>query len=200
MRTFIAIELDKEIKDKISSMQDMLKQTNADVKWVKPENIHLTLKFLGEIDEKKAEKIKNILAELTKDKQIFEIMINELGAFPKLEFPRVIWIGIKQGAERALNIASELADKLVSIGFAKEKRKFSAHITIGRVRSNKNRPELIEAVTKFNAGKSKEFTPLEKDFLTGFTQSVKGLTLFKSTLTSKGPVYDALFVANLKNI
>ena len=200
MRAFIAIELDQNIKEKISAIQKKLKQTEADVKWVKPENIHLTLKFLGDIDEKKAEKIKNILKNLAGDRQTFDMAISELGAFPKLRFPRVIWIGIKEGADDALKITSILDDKLVSIGFAKEKRGFSAHITIGRVRSNKNRLRLIEAVNKFNETNQKEFTPLEKDFLTEFTQTVKNITLFKSTLTPQGPIYEALLIASLKNI
>jgi 2'-5' RNA ligase len=189
MRTFIAIELDKEIKEKISLIEEELRKTDADVKWVKPENIHLTLKFLGEIDEKQADKIKNILQDLAKEKQTFEMAISELGAFPKLNFPRVIWIGIKKGAENVLNIASELEEKLSKIGFPKEKRSFSGHISIGRVRSNKNRLQLIEAVNKINEANQKET----------YTQLVKNITLFKSTLTPQGPIYEALFTANLKN-
>ena len=189
MRTFIAIELDKDIKEKIALIQQQLKQTNANVKWVKPENIHLTLKFLGEVNEEQLNKTKNILQDSIKEKRSFDMVISELGAFPKLESPRVIWIGIKNGVENVLDITSILEGELSRIDFPKEKRPFSGHITIGRVRSNKNRSELIEAVNKFNKEEQKEFS-----------QTVKSIVLFKSTLTPKGPIYEALFTAIFKNI
>ncbi|MBU1905681.1 MAG: RNA 2',3'-cyclic phosphodiesterase, partial [Candidatus Omnitrophica bacterium] len=83
MRTFIAIELPKEIKQELAKMQEQLKASGADVKWVKPENIHLTLKFLGEIEERKLEQINQILQEVTKNKSTFQASISSLGAFPK---------------------------------------------------------------------------------------------------------------------
>jgi len=109
MRTFIAIELPGEIKDHLSCLQEQLKKTGADVnprtnfnlaendntigagvKWVKPDNIHLTLKFLGERDEKKIEKISAILEETAKNRNVFEAELSSFGAFPKVDSPRVI--------------------------------------------------------------------------------------------------------------
>lgn len=188
MRTFIAIELDNDIKQRLAPIQKKLIETGADVKWVKIENIHLTLKFLGEIEEKQLPQIKDIIQNICENKYTFNMTINELGAFPKLNYPRVIWIGVKEGKENIERISLELENSLSKIGFKKEKRPFSGHITLGRVRSNKNRAELIEAVNKFNEINLKET----------FIQPIKTITLFKSTLSLKGPTYEALYTAKFK--
>ncbi|MFH1678513.1 MAG: RNA 2',3'-cyclic phosphodiesterase, partial [Candidatus Omnitrophota bacterium] len=93
MRTFIAIELPEEIKNILGEIQDKLKQTRADVKWVQPQNIHLTLKFLGEINEDLVKKIASALNEIAQENSSFNLRLYELGAFPKIKYPRVIWIG-----------------------------------------------------------------------------------------------------------
>ncbi|MFA5411127.1 MAG: RNA 2',3'-cyclic phosphodiesterase [Candidatus Omnitrophota bacterium] len=188
MRTFIAIELPKEIKDALSQLQAKLKTTAADVKWVDPQNIHLTLKFLGERDDKKIEKITRALEEVTRQKSSFTIVISSLGAFPNISSPRVIWAGIDKGDNETREIAGELEEKIARLGIPKEDRPFSSHITIGRTRSSLNREKLVQGLEKsadyfgknkleFNAGK---------------------ITLFKSTLTPKGPVYAVLKEASLK--
>lgn len=87
MRAFIAIELSKEIKETLRDIQERLKTSGADVKWVESKNIHLTLKFLGEINEGQLDEIIAILNEVSKDKKSFLIRLSSLGAFPKLNFP-----------------------------------------------------------------------------------------------------------------
>ena len=186
MRTFIAIELPEEIRAILSNIQDELKQTQADVKWVKPENIHLTLRFLGEIEQDLIKKIHSILVEIAQKNHYFSLCLFNLGAFPKLQYPRVIWIGLtndKQASEIAKNIEKEL----IRIGLPPESRPFSSHITLGRVRSGLNRKALIEKLEFLN----KNLPSPQPEF------KVLKLTLFKSTLSPQGPIYESLFTCPL---
>ena len=187
MRTFIAIDLPSEIKDSLRRLQEKLKASKADVKWVEPKNIHLTLKFLGEIDDKKIEEITKIIDDTAKEKNKFQIHISSLGAFPKIDFPRVIWVGVETGDKENKGMAEELEEKTAKIGIPKEDRPFSSHITIGRTRSSLNREKLVQDL-KNNAELSGE----RLEFY------VTKITLFKSTLTPRGPIYEALNETNLK--
>ena len=116
MRTFIAIELSGEIKNSLAQIESHLKYSGADVKWVSPDNIHLTLKFLGEISEEKCEKVKAALDEVAKTSAPFEISIKDIGAFPKLEFPRVIWVGLEKGAKESAELSAKIDESLYRIG------------------------------------------------------------------------------------
>jgi 2'-5' RNA ligase len=187
MRTFIAIELPREIKDLLAKVQEELNSSQADVKWVQPQNIHLTLKFLGEIEEKKIDKINKIIEDIAGEKKYFPIRISNLGAFPKINFPRVIWVGIDKGDEEVKEIAKKLEEGLAKIGIQREDKPFSSHITIGRTRSALNREKLIQRLNDL-ANKLQEEN---LEFV------VKKITFFKSTLTPKGPVYEVLKETNL---
>jgi len=184
MRTFIALELSKGIKDELARCQEELKQSGADVKWVKTSNIHLTLKFLGEVTEEKLGGIKKILDSLAEERAPFEISLFKLGAFPNLDHPRVVWAGIDKGCREAEEIARVLSQELGRIGFPEESRGFSAHLTIGRVRSDKNKESLKRGVN------SLEVRPE--------SCGINEIILFKSTLTPDGPIYDKLYKAELK--
>lgn len=182
MRTFIAIELPQEVKDSLSRLQEQLKTSQADVKWVSPQNIHLTLKFLGEVDESKLEKIGEILETLKADKAPFCMRLSSLGAFPKTNYPRVIWVGIDKGDSETKEIAKFMEEKIARLGIPPEDRPFSSHITIGRVKSGLNREGLVK---KLNESVN-HFGQADLEF------SVTKITLFKSTLTPKGPAYEIL--------
>ncbi|MBL7151251.1 MAG: RNA 2',3'-cyclic phosphodiesterase [Candidatus Omnitrophica bacterium] len=188
MRAFIAIELPKEIKDALSTLQEELKSSGADVKWVAPDNIHLTLKFLGEIDDKKADEVSKIIEEAAKNNVSFIIRLASVGVFPKINYPRVIWAGIDTGGRESEKLAAGLQEQLAAIGIPREERPFSSHITIGRVRSLQNKDKLIEGLnnlTGYFEAKKPQF-PVNK------------ITLFKSTLTPKGPLYEIQKEASLK--
>jgi 2'-5' RNA ligase len=190
LRAFIAIELSQNLKDILSQLQERLKRSQADVKWVKPDNIHLTLKFLGNIDENQLGRIKEIMKMVAKDIYAFTLELSGIGAFPKKEYPRVIWVGLKHTVqEQAKEIACQLEKELSKIGIPKEKRPFSSHITLGRVRSSQGRKRLFD-----------ELIRLEKNFLQEISPSfiVCHISLFKSTLTANGPIYELLHTANLK--
>jgi len=180
MRTFIAIELPEEARDKLAKLQDRLRKPGADIKWVKPSNIHLTLKFLGKIDEALLPDIKSSLTNLANTHKTFNIALKGVGAFPKLEYPRVIWVSIDKGKQESASLSSDIENAMCVLGFEKEVRPFRAHLTLGRVRTGKNKPELIEAITK------------EKDFTVTDKIPANKITLIESQLTSEGPIYTPL--------
>ncbi|HTZ11987.1 MAG TPA: RNA 2',3'-cyclic phosphodiesterase [Candidatus Margulisiibacteriota bacterium] len=188
MRAFLAIDLPENIRDTLAGIQGELKKGAADVKWVSPGNIHLTLKFLGEINDNQAEKIKAILAETAQHHQAFYIKINSLGAFPKLDYPRVIWAGALEGKAETEAIAAELEEKIIQMGIPKEEKPFACHITLGRVRSSLNKERLVKAILGLNDSLKKETMefPAFK------------ITFYKSTLTPNGPLYQILNEAVLK--
>ena len=179
MRTFIAIEISEEIRNALAQIQSHLRYSGADVKWVEKAKIHITMKFLGEVSEEKIEKIKNILDKIAKETKPFEITIRDIGAFPKIEYPRVIWAGIDKGADELKELAQKIDDALAEFGFEKEARPFAAHLTIGRVRSPKNKQVLKEKI--------------ESCRLSTFgCQLVKSVAIFQSALTAGGPLYTKL--------
>lgn len=177
MRSFIAISLPPPIQTYLTQLQDELKSTGADVKWVEPANIHLTLKFLGEIDEYTAERIKTAMLEACTLVKPFALSLASLGGFPSTNNPRVIWIGIKEGITETTLLAAHLEKKLVTLGII-EDHPFTAHITLGRVRTGKNRKELAQ---KLQQPLLPEGTPIS--FL------VDRITLYESKLSPHGPTY-----------
>lgn len=188
MRAFIAIELPQSIKDRIGRLQTRLKNTGADVKWVAPSNIHLTLKFLGEIDEKTKEAVAALMGEIGLHTPGFAIKLETVGAFPTIRSPRIIWIGLSQGHDQTKSIADQLENGLEEYGISKETRLFSSHITIGRVRSRKKIEDLGRGIAELEASVTESF---------GEFQAGK-ITLFKSTLLPQGPVYEVIQETNLK--
>jgi len=182
MRTFIAIEISETIRNALVQIQSHLKYSGADVKWVEKDNIHLTLKFLGEISEEKTEKIKTILDSIAKEAKPFEMTVKEIGAFPKIEYPRVIWVSLDKGRDESKILAEKIDEALSKIGFQKETRPFASHLTIGRVRSAKNKAALKEKMTSC-------------ELLSISPYSVSSVILFQSTLTPKGSIYAKLHEA-----
>lgn len=179
MRAFIAVDLPQILREEIASFQAELKQSGADVKWVAAGNLHLTLKFLGEIDENQRTAISNELLAVRKNQKPFEIHLEGIGAFPKTTSPRVLWIGVSQGKEQLEELAKRVEEVCVKLGFQPEERPLSAHLTIGRVRSNNQLAPLIKQlqVAEFRGTTP---APIEK------------LILFQSTLSSQGPTYTPL--------
>ncbi|MBN2831455.1 MAG: RNA 2',3'-cyclic phosphodiesterase [Candidatus Omnitrophica bacterium] len=182
MRTFIAIALPKDIKERLTSIQDKLKKCGADIKWASPENIHLTLMFLGEVSRDKLNSVIKTTEEIMQDKFQFKIRLSTLGVFPNTKHPKVIWAGVEEGDReiRALNYS--LKEKIEKLGMPKEENKFSSHITLGRTKSLTNKDALIDLLNSLKD----EFCKERSEFIAG------KITVFKSTLTPNGPVYEAL--------
>jgi 2'-5' RNA ligase len=178
MRTFIAVELPEQIKKQIEALQAPLKKTNAFVSWVKPGNIHITLKFLGEVPEGKIDEVFSATELALKGARGFKMNLKGMGAFPDLRRPRVIWVGAEKGGEELSGMADRIAEEMEKIGYPKEKRKFSPHFTVGRLKSLKNIETLVELIQSTN-------------FDTEDIQ-VKEVTVMKSQLHAAGAIYTPL--------
>jgi len=163
---------------KLLEFEKEINNTGANIKPVEPENVHITLKFLGDTNEDLLEEIHEIIKNVVKGFNPFNIKLEGAGVFPNQNYIKVIWIGIKQW-EKLESIAQKIDEHLHDKGFKKEKRKFSAHLTIARVRSAKNKEKLIQIIEKY---KDFDFAEIKVD-------SIK---LKKSELTSKGPMYTDL--------
>ena len=188
MRAFIAIELPQETKKALTRLQEQLKKNNADVKWVTPENLHLTLKFLGDIDDTQAEKITAVIENVANNHPSYLVKISSIGAFPKLSLLKVVWVGLGTGDEETKGIFKDLEEKLEEFGIPKDERPFSTHITLGRTRSPSNRKIL-----------AKEIKIITENFkLDNAEFHTEKITLFKSILSSNGPTYEVLKTASLK--
>ena len=185
MRTFIAIELSKDIRETLAQIQSHLKYSCADIKWIEKENIHLTLKFLGEIPDKKLQQVKSTLEIVGKETSPFEISLKDIGAFPNINYPRVIWVGLDKGADESKVFAQMINEEVLKIGFQKEPRPFAPHLTIGRVRSPKNKEALKEKM-------------LSCQLSAVSLQLIKSVILFQSALTPKGPIYTKLYETKLQ--
>jgi 2'-5' RNA ligase len=178
MRTFIAIELPERIKRRIEDLQAPLKKTNAFVSWVKPTNIHVTLKFLGEVPEEKINEVFLATGKALEGAKKFTMSLKGTGAFPDFRRPRVIWIGAGIGEKELTFLAERIEAEMEEIGFPKEQRKFSAHFTIGRVKSPKNIEKLMELVKS-------------SDFQTDDIE-VSEVVVMKSQLHPAGAIYTPL--------
>lgn len=183
MRLFIALPLKEHVKDQLDKLTATLKRHGGSVKWVKADNIHLTLRFLGETEENLVEKIKEHIDEAVKSHRQVPTSITTLGGFPNLNRPRVIWVGIEENIEALRKMARDIEHRMRDLGFEKEKKPFKAHLTLGRVRH----PKGLENLTGFMSDYRLEEMPLLFD----------RVVLFKSTLTPQGPIYDRLHEAML---
>ncbi|MBL8203572.1 MAG: RNA 2',3'-cyclic phosphodiesterase [Blastocatellia bacterium] len=143
MRVFIAIELPDEIKAALMALQDDLRQTRADVAWTKPENFHLTIKFLGEVEANQIAAITNACVDAAASVDSFVLGVKTTGVFPNLKQPKVLWASVAGELEKLQSLHRQLEANLHALGFAKEARAFNPHLTLGRVKSLKN----VAAVT-----------------------------------------------------
>ena len=186
MRCFIAISLPEEIRRQLGEIQSKLKKFNADIGWTRPEGIHLTLKFLGEIGEEKIESIKSALQKITSQHKPFEIEIGGTGVFPDTRRPRVLWVGMTKGLEETTSLAEQVESKMEELGFPKEERKFNPHLTLGRVKSPKNISQFTDTflnTMKPNLGKI----------------HVDHISLYQSVLKPTGAEYSVLFQSSLRS-
>lgn len=178
IRCFVAVECGgDEVAAKFNEVRRMLKATRADVKLVEPENIHLTLKFLGEIEPSLVEQVSQVVKETSF--QPFDARLEGVGVFPNLRRPRVVWAGITDGVPQLMEVWKDVDTKISGLGFERERRRFSPHITVGRVRSGRNRDRLVEEISALS------------DYVFGDLQ-VDRIVLKKSVLTPRGPIYTTL--------
>ena len=177
IRTFIAVNLNPEIREHLASLQDNLNVPETKIKWVEKNNLHLTMKFLGYISLEQTELIKSILGEITSRYSPFIIRLSSnIGVFPTYKMPRIIWVGIKEGISELKELYNSIENKLSNKGFPKEDKYFSGHITIGR--------------SKFIRDKTNFIQILKRIEVNNFTQEVGSIDLMESKLTPNGPIYN----------
>jgi len=188
IRSFIAIELPVELKRAISRLQEQLKAgSRAPVRWVSPENIHLTLKFLGDIDAAVIDDIKDALQEAVWGISAIRLGAEGLGVFPNNTRVQVIWVGLSGEIDRLQKLQQSIDKELAKLGFPAEKRGFSPHLTIARLRDRANANE------RQDMGRLVENTR----FQSSLDFSVTSIHLMKSQLTREGPIYSRLGSVNL---
>ena len=178
IRSFIAFDIDSEpVLKRLSEAQGILANTGANLKLVQPRNVHVTMRFLGNIS---LDMIDSIHGEMNKVSFApFDVEILGLGAFPSLKYARVVWAGIRKGAEELSNISSQLEPCLQKLGFKPDRKGFSPHLTIARVRTGRNKAELMRCIEE------------HAEFRFGVL-GANCLKLKKSVLTPKGPIYSTL--------
>lgn len=182
MRAFIAIQCPDNLKEQIVKVQDKLKDLGK-LKLVEPENLHFTLKFLGNVDEKKIDEIVKILDAVSKINS-FEVSLKGIGAFPKINYARVVWIGVDKGIKEMEELHRRIDQELEPLGFRKEKS-FSSHLTIARVKEIMNKGKFIKILEENSKNEFGNF-------------NVNGIELMKSELMRTGPLYSLIHRFNLK--
>jgi 2'-5' RNA ligase len=179
MRTFVAIGLPERLREQLETLMGELRRCDADVRWVAPKSMHLTLKFLGEIQPRDFSDIDEVLRKISASASPTRARLRGIGSFPHLRRPRVIWIGIEPDDDHLTALHSSLEDALQELGFPRDKRGFRPHLTLGRVRSSRGKDALMRAI---EASEGVDLGHLQ----------IAELTLFESDLRQKGAVYTAL--------
>lgn len=173
MRAFIAIELSQPWQTLISEIQRKVR-TATSIRWVKPHQAHLTLKFLGDITSEQLTSIQQKLNTISAASPCFCLQTQNLGAFPSLERPQVIWLGLKEN-QILLKLANNIEQAMCDLKFPRENRDFQSHITLGRLKANFNLKDFLREC------------PIKE-----ISQQIEHISLFKSTLTVQGPIHELL--------
>jgi 2'-5' RNA ligase len=184
IRSFIAIDIeDPEVISKILSIQEEICSSSAKLKPVERENLHLTLKFLGEVEEGKLAHVKDTMDDILKKFSKFRMKLKGIGAFPTINRPNVVWIGVEEGRDSFVRVAIELDRALSRMGFQRE-REIEPHLTVARVKGPiGNLPEVIRRLSDIEIGYI----------------DVREVKLKKSTLTPKGPIYEDMYIVELSS-
>ena len=182
MRVFIAIDIDRVIRKDLADLQDEMRSKvdikKSDAKWVNPDIMHLTLKFLGEVKDAQVVDVCNITKEVTSQHKRFDMEIGSVGFFGD-KSARVLWVGAGQNNENLLQLQNDLDKQLASAGFSKDNRKYAGHLTLCRIRNPRAGARLAQLTKEY------------KNYSLGITP-VDSVCVYQSELTSIGPVYTVL--------
>lgn len=179
IRAFIAIPLSAQIIARLEDVQRKLRALPADVKWVRTESIHLTLKFLGNIEEDMVERISHAVQRGVQGFKPWSVGIRTLGTFPTMRDPRVVWVGLQDSTGQLVMMQERVEHELYQLGFERESRPFTPHLTLGRVRSPRGKQDLVCSLID------------ERETDLGVFE-VHRVVLFKSDLQRSGAVYTEL--------
>jgi 2'-5' RNA ligase len=187
LRTFIAVDLGKAIRDRCVELQDTLARAAADVKWVESDNLHVTLLFLGEVVDRDVPALCQAVADCCAERNPFTLSVESVGCFPNPRRPRVVWAGIGTGSAELIALHDALEPPLLDLGcYRREDRQYTPHVTLGRVQGDGNTDVLATALTK------------QAKWRGGETE-VRELRVLSSELRPQGPVYTVLSRAKLRS-
>jgi 2'-5' RNA ligase len=178
-RTFIAVELDDEVRNRLISLQDSLGRVVNDVKWVERENLHVTLLFLGEVDDREIPRVCRIVQDGLTGRAPFHLSVEHLDCFGNPRHPRTLWVGVGEGADELVAIHDALEIPMQELGYRREERRFQPHITLGRVKGDRPSNALPDELKR------------RADWSAG-TQEVSEILIMGSELTRDGPLYTVL--------
>ena len=178
MRLFIALPFATPVKQRLGEIIADLKQFDEPVRWVKAENMHLTLRFLGDTEERLLPRLRELITTLAPRYQPVEASFSALGAFPNPRRARVIWVGLSGLPDYLYELGDEIEQAVRKLGFEPEHRRFKPHVTLGRVKRDRRLRVLPDEIERY------AMSPL--------AVRLDRLTLFQSTLTPDGPIYKAL--------
>ena len=188
LRAFVAVDLPPAVRGAVEGVIGELRsRANDGVRWVRPEGVHLTLKFLGDIDEDSVPQVSGALDRRAASAVPFDLFLEGVGAFPNARRPRVIWIGLDGGLEPLLALQQAIEQELEGLGFARERRPFNPHLTLGRIRDGISAPQrgrLSEALAEVRVQPGVELP-------------VREVSLMRSDLRPSGAVYTRLHAAEL---
>jgi len=179
IRCFIAVELPADLLKEIAAYTQKLNEQTSGIRWVRPSGVHITLKFLGEITASRVEDVRKSLANISSVAEPFTLSISGAGCFPNRRQPRVIWLGLEHDPAHSLfKLHNWLDDQLTLLGFEKEKRRFSPHLTLGRI--------------KYAGDFKSLFNYIDQNAFPGRIFHVDRISLIRSTLQPSGAVYNKL--------
>jgi 2'-5' RNA ligase len=185
VRTFIALDPGPAIRDRMEALQESLARTGAEVKWVERQNLHVTLLFLGEVDNRDLLPVCRAVEAVAQGRQAIEVSVEGTGCFPNMRRPHVLWIGVGKGLQEVCALHDALEKPLLELGcYRREERHFTPHVTLGRIRSERPVEPLTAALMK------------EKDYAAGATV-IGEVQVMSSELSPKGPVYTVMSRAKL---
>ncbi len=185
IRTFIAVELEPTLRDRCMALQEKLSRAGTEVKWVERENIHVTLLFLGEVQDREIPAVCKAVATVASEQAGFELTLQGVGCFPNARRPRVVWVGVGQGEAELIALHDALEPPLLDLGcYRREERQYTPHITLGRVKGEGPADQLVQALSGFNAWQ-------------GGTMAVREIRVLSSELGRDGPTYTVLSTVRL---
>jgi len=186
IRTFIGVEIDDGVRAAATALQRDLTQTGAQLKWVEPHNLHLTLAFLGDMPDRSLADLFATVGKITKPEPPFPMTVAGVGAFPTPRRPKIVWAGVTGGADELARLHANLQDPLIDLGlYRREDRGYTPHLTLGRVSGEES------------GGLLSPLLPKLADW-SGGTTGVADLVVFGSELRRDGPVYTVLGRCPLK--
>jgi 2'-5' RNA ligase len=185
IRSFVAVDLEAPVQQAVRELQAELARIKADVRWVRPEGLHVTLKFLGSVEAARLERVRAALAAAMADQPVLHVHVHGLGAFPGWRRPRVVWVGLH--GDGMGELAARVDDALARLGFEREQRAFTPHLTLGRVNSPRGwarLEEVCKAHLDDDCGES----------------DIDAVTIYRSTLQRGGAVYTSLWTIPLDQV